>query len=214
MKKKYLSCLHCEKKDCLYRETCQGDEVQFFLCGKNKKYYLNILPSAYLSAIGKKITEILNASNRHIKKMADDFSLNTTDLQPEQLRMLVAYKLQEDIRNEFGLARPSSISLKVGRILYGITDSLLYPGEKEVSEMAKSKGTAKAKKKMAKVREAKGSHPKGLTVGGVATACIQNGLDFEATLKEVKKEFPKSQMKRASYNWYKSKAGVASKKKA
>jgi len=65
-------------------------------------------------------------------------------------------------------------------------------------------GTPEAKKRMATARSERKA-PIGPSIGATAVACIKKGLNFEDTLKEVKKVRPDCQMKMASYNWYKAK---------
>ena len=192
-------------RTCVYADKCAWDIVYSVLCGRNYDYYIVALSGTQVKNISVKTSEILEMSSHQVDSLGSKLGIDRNNLSLDRYRLLVAYKVQEDIRQQAGVSLPERVRENVKRVLSGPPDGLLIKETEEVNtDMASKKGSEKAKDKMAKVREAKGKRT-GPSIREIAEVAITAGKSFDDAQKAVLKVYPDSRFSKASYAWYKNK---------
>ena len=200
----------CNKKDCIHFEICKEDQVRRLLCGTNVDHYTVTATEIYWKKIKSRAAKVRDASAYELDKLGAEIGIKRGDYSTDQYRLLVLYKIQEDLRRECGIPTPKHIQDKIQGVMDNDMDGILLRKvatpykiiEEEVMDDMGNKTVVK--KKVAKKAVSKGD-PSKPGIGDIARAAIKAGKDFAATLEEVKKVHPDTKFSKACYVWYKDK---------
>lgn len=195
----------CYKKDCIYQEQCQNDQVKVFLCGVLKHHYMTKIPLMVWNKIDSKFKEIKEANAHQLSKIGSELGVERSNFDTDQYRLLLLYKVQEDERARQGIPIPKRVQDTISNVLVGIRDGLVLHKKEKVPTTSPESGKEDemATKKKAKKKNGK-AVGNGKSAKDIALACIKKKMSSDATIEAVHKAIPGSKFSKYDYNRYKS----------
>ena len=135
-------------KDCTYEDICKDSIVDVFLCGSDLSRHsikTHILRDEIMfmdSEFTKRTQEINELENiSTLYKAAKQVNIaDTGQYDKAQIKTLIGYKIQEDVRFEKGGRTSDKIKRKILGVINKIEDGILYSkNNEEDNDMAKKK---------------------------------------------------------------------------